>query len=206
MNSEKSSNEAKNPALNKAGVRLSSIVNLISKTHDESLYERRDNWINNNTLLVAETPKYNFKRGDALYFKNGYDIPMVAKIIGFNKESFEVYLDWDCYWVGLDISERIIYPKFVINITEKIKKLGNENDVMEKLQQLQQGKIIEIGYRQTCGKSVDNTMIFYRIWNKVITEINKQNIYPIIRNIKQPNGWATNNGGFWNVETYSLQN
>lgn len=204
MNTEKLSTEEKNPALNKAGVRLSSIVNLISKTHDESFYDNRDNWINNNPLLVAETLKYNFKRGDALYFKNGYDIPMVAKIIGFNKESSEVYLDWECFWFGLDISERIIYPKMVISITDKIKMFGN--DVLQKIQELNEGKKIEIGYRQTCGKSVDSTMLFYRIWKKVITEINKQNIYPIIRNIKQPNGWATNNGGFWNVETYALQN
>ena len=65
-----------------------------------------DQWAKKNKVeLLPELD--NLKVGQMLYFVNGYDVPMVFKIVGLTKPDKYgncIYLDWDCFWspIGKD--------------------------------------------------------------------------------------------------------
>lgn len=51
--------------------------------------------------------KHDLKTGDQILFLNGYDIPMISEILGFDEEG-KAYMLWDCYWFAVDLDSRLI--------------------------------------------------------------------------------------------------
>lgn len=47
------------------------------------------------------------KTGDVILFKNGYDLPMISKILGFDKDG-QAFMLWECYWAPIRLSNRLI--------------------------------------------------------------------------------------------------
>ena len=79
-----------------------------------------------------------------------------------------------------------------VKISELIKELFEKNRVV-------------VGYRTTCGSSVDQTLKDFSMFREVISRLKKEG-HEIIeeRGEKQKNGYATNNGGFWDERVFRL--
>ena len=57
--------------------------------------------------LLVENKALSLKIGDMVTFMCGYnrDIKTAHMVIGFDSDGL-VYVDWDCYWFGINPSER----------------------------------------------------------------------------------------------------
>lgn len=64
---------------------------------------------------------------------------------------------------------------------------------------------VEIGWRESCGKT-DVTMVAFREWKKIVSALRKIGFEIAEENIKHGNAWATKCGGFWSSIRYSLAN
>ena len=53
----------------------------------------------------STTSTLGFSKGDRIQFLNGYGIPMITEILGFDEEG-KAYLLWDCYWYTIDLASR----------------------------------------------------------------------------------------------------
>ena len=62
---------------------------------------------------------------------------------------------------------------------------------------------VEVGYRQSCGKT-DPTQYTHREWAKLLKEAEKRGLRIAIERIKHGNAYATNKGGFWTSAIYTL--
>ena len=85
-------------------------INLLVKyklTERYSEYKEKFNlFVEKYNIQINEfNPELNLKIGDIVEFKNGFDVPMITEILGFNKETNKVYMLWDCYWNGIDLNE-----------------------------------------------------------------------------------------------------
>ncbi len=201
--------EVQNPASCQTAV-MRGAFNLLSKPLHESTIERMNNWLKSNAQgFTNKNEKYNLKVGDVITFKNGYDIPMRTKIIAFNAENGNPYMYWDCYWVDLDLENRLLKAKDKIEITDKISKLNEkanaissmQNEIIEHIERLNKEKSIVFGYRASCG-STDRTMKVFRVWSQVLKEFEKQGVFLRSENLTVGNSYATNKGGFWNEVRY----
>lgn len=201
--------EVQNPASCQTAV-MRGAFNLLSKPLHESTIERMNNWLEANAhRFTGKNEKYNLKVGDIITFKNGYDIPMSTKIIAFNAETGNVYLYWDCYWVDLNLDERLLKSKDKIEITDKILKLNEkangissmQNEIIESIEKLNKEKSFVFGYRASCG-STDRTMKVFRIWCQALKEFEKQGVFLRSENLTVGNSYATLKGGFWNEVRY----
>jgi hypothetical protein len=192
------------------------MVDLISKSKkrdSERFFKRRNTWLFSDSSLIFDNSTMSLKKGDPFYFYNDCGVPMVGKILAFSTDNTKVYIDWDCFWLPVDIEKKIYRKKIEIKITPKIEalnekanKIGNfENIILDNIQKLNIGKEVNIGYRQSCGRAKEPSSMIYDIWMKVIEELKKQKIYLITRDVKQKNSWATLSGGFWIEENYRLQ-
>lgn len=184
--------------------------NLLLKPLHESTIERMNNWLASNShSFTNKNKKFNLKVGDVITFKNGYDIPMMTKIIAFNSETGNPYMYWECYWFELDLGKRLLKSKDNIDITDKILKLNEKanlvssikNKITESIEELNKEKSFIFGYRASCG-SIDNTMKVFRIWGQALKEFEKQNVFLRSENLTVGNSYATNKGGFWNEIRY----
>lgn len=185
-------------------------INLLSKQLHETTVERMNNWLEVNAhSFTNKNEKYNLKIGDKIIFKNGQDVPMSTKIIAFDLETGNAYLYWDCYWVSIDLKERLLKAKNKIEITDKIVKLNEKantissikNTIIKNIETLNKEKSLIFGYRSSCG-STDNTMKVFRIWSRALKEFEKQGIFLRSENLIVGNSWATLKGGFWNEIRY----
>lgn len=65
------------------------------------------------------------------------------------------------------------------------------------------GKAVEVGYRATCG-CTDQTLKDYRVFQKFIAALRYEGIEVRETLVKHGNGYATNNGGFWNSYIFEI--
>ena len=87
----------------------SKVIDLLSKELDESTIDAMNKWLDKNKDKISNhNDKHNLKVNDIITFKNGFDIPMSTKIIGFDIETGNAYLYWDCYWFSINLDERLI--------------------------------------------------------------------------------------------------
>jgi len=54
---------------------------------------------------LATTHPLGFAQGDRIQFLNGFNIPMITEILGFD-EMGQAYLLWDCYWFTINLASR----------------------------------------------------------------------------------------------------
>lgn len=64
---------------------------------------------------------------------------------------------------------------------------------------------VEVGYRQSCGRT-DPTTYIYREWVKIIKAVEKAGILVRVDPVKHGNAYATMKGGFWSSAIYSISN
>lgn len=62
---------------------------------------------NEHGAIVESFSEFSLKKGDRILFLNGYGIPMITEILGFNHKG-DAYLLWDCYWFPINVKERLI--------------------------------------------------------------------------------------------------
>ena len=74
---------------------------------DVALMEEIETFSKSIELVSFENEKYNLKKDDWIYFKNGYDVPMIGKIFAFGKNN-TAYILWDCYWSSIRLENRFI--------------------------------------------------------------------------------------------------
>jgi hypothetical protein len=88
-------------------------INLIEKyKEDEYTYhDLKDKcleWLDKQEGITDKSKEYMLKKGDIILFKNGYGIPFITEVLGFDETGLKAYLYWDCYWFPLDIGLRLI--------------------------------------------------------------------------------------------------
>jgi len=54
---------------------------------------------------LATTHPLGFAQGDHIQFLNGFNIPMITEILGFDERG-QAYLLWDCYWFTINLVSR----------------------------------------------------------------------------------------------------
>lgn len=102
------------------------------------------------------------------------------------------------------------YNKYELCVTKEIdlndaKCISNDNEVNELVYELLKGETVEVGYRQTCGKSEKHsTLIRYELFNNCIKKLSKMGYVIKCESNTHGNAYATNNGGFWNSNNYIL--
>lgn len=188
------------------------MIDLFNKKRSEEFTEQLNEWINKNAhRLSQEHKKLNLKAGDIIVFKNGYDIPMATKILGFDIETNQAYLFWDCFWTSIDLEKRLFKSKRKIVITPKILRLNEKanavsslkDEILNYIETLNNNKNVVVGYRAACG-TMDKTMKVFKLWKQVLKEIQKQDIFLIERHLTMDNSWATLKGGFWKETMYIM--
>ena len=84
------------------------------------------------------------------------------------------------------------------------KRAGYEtSDVRTNLETLLRHGRVEVGYRQSCGKT-DYTHHAYREWAKLLKAAEKDGLQVAVEPVKHKNSWATKSGGFWSSAIYTL--
>jgi len=84
------------------------------------------------------------------------------------------------------------------------KRAGYEtSDVRTNLDSLLRHGRVEVGYRQSCGKT-DYTHHAYREWAKLLKAAEKDGLQVAVEPVKHGNSWATKSGGFWSSAIYTL--
>lgn len=83
-------------------------INLLEtyKATEGILMKEFNQFISTRTL-VHENPKFDLKTNDVILFKNGYDLEMISKILGFNEDG-NAYVLWDCHWFAIKLEDRLI--------------------------------------------------------------------------------------------------
>ncbi len=77
------------------------------------------------------------------------------------------------------------------------------NQLTEWLESLLSGKRVEVGWRSSCGHT-DATHKIFREWVKVLKALRKSGYRLNEESVKHGNAYATNKGGFWNSNIYSI--
>ena len=77
------------------------------------------------------------------------------------------------------------------------------SDVKTNLDLLLKHGRVEVGYRQSCGKT-DYTNYVYREWAKLLKAAEKSGLQIAVEPVKHGNSWATKSGGFWSSAIYAL--
>lgn len=78
------------------------------------------------------------------------------------------------------------------------------SDVRANLDSLLTRRRVEVGYRQSCGKT-DFTQFAYREWAKLLKAAEKGGLRISVEPVKHGNSWATKSGGFWSSAVYVLE-
>ena len=74
---------------------------------------------------------------------------------------------------------------------------------MYEIELLLKGKKVRFGYRQSCGKK-DLSEITFKAFEKILSKMEKENIFVFKNKIKIDNAYATSKGGFWNEWEYEI--
>ena len=64
---------------------------------------------------------------------------------------------------------------------------------------------VEVGWRECCG-STHMTAKHRAEWLKIVKKLERAGVRLLVERVKHKNGYATNNGGFWNSEIFRLPN
>lgn len=78
------------------------------------------------------------------------------------------------------------------------------NDISFIFERLNQNGLIEVGWRESCGKT-HITQEIYREWVKVVKIMRKSGIAVQEERVKHKCAYATNAGGFWNSIIYTIK-
>ncbi len=62
---------------------------------------------------------------------------------------------------------------------------------------------VEVGWRECCG-TTHMTAKHRAEWLKIVKKLEKGGVRLLVERVKHKNGYATNNGGFWNSEIFRL--
>ena len=84
------------------------VVNLQEKANFAQEKENAKKWIAERAERLGMTDTNGtLKAGDVVSFLSGYnnDIRYTTEIVAFDKDGL-AYLVWDCWWVGIDLTER----------------------------------------------------------------------------------------------------
>jgi len=84
-------------------------LNLIEKYQDSDIQEKFNQFKSEIDGFSDSNENFDLKTGDVIKFIGGYDsnIEFTSQILGFNSKGFAFVL-WDCYWVALNLHERLI--------------------------------------------------------------------------------------------------
>lgn len=84
------------------------------------------------------------------------------------------------------------------------KALGfDATPVSDWLAALRRGERVEVGWRECCGTTHPTAKV-RREWLRVVKALRKGGATVAEEPVKHKNGYATNNGGFWNSVIYSM--
>lgn len=64
---------------------------------------------------------------------------------------------------------------------------------------------VEVGWRECCG-ATHMTAKHRAEWLKIVKKLERAGVRLLVERVKHKNGYATNNGGFWNSEIFRLPN
>lgn len=81
-------------------------VNLLTKKYVEEYREQFEAYKSKVKDFTTQGPA-GVNAGDIILFLNGYDVPMISEVLGFN-EGGKAFLLWDCYWFPVDLNDRMI--------------------------------------------------------------------------------------------------
>lgn len=82
-------------------------INLLETNNIEDILSKFNEFKKNLKFISDTNDKFNLKVGDKILFLNGYGIPMITEILGFDEEG-QAYLLWDCYWFTIPLETRLI--------------------------------------------------------------------------------------------------
>jgi hypothetical protein len=103
----------------------------------------------------------------------------------------------------ITVSEKL--ATLVANIDKQLNiKIGYPgNHIVRHLIELSDHGQIEVGWRESCGKT-DPSHHVYRGWLRVVKQLKKEGITLTEERVKHGNAYATNKGGFWNSIIYRI--
>jgi hypothetical protein len=87
---------------------------IVSEPRNKDTDNRMSVWINgmrDEKKIIDLNEEFQLKTGDIIAIRSGYDgdIAYTVKIIGFSSDIDRfAYLDWDCYWFGIDLHKRLL--------------------------------------------------------------------------------------------------
>jgi hypothetical protein len=91
--------------------------------------------------------------------------------------------------------------------TSKIKEVSiygyKSTQVENDIENLIEGKSVEVGYRAGCGR-IDNTHLVFREWLKIIKSLKKDGFKISETNLTHANKSPTMAQGFWNSIVYKI--
>lgn len=101
--------------------------------------------------------------------------------------------------------ESIEITKKILALNEKANSISSvPNRIIGYIDSLNNFKQVTVGYRSSC-RTTHVTMKQFSLWKKVVKEIKLQGFEVLEENIKVPNEYASNNGGFWNEIKYTIK-
>lgn len=77
------------------------------------------------------------------------------------------------------------------------------NDIRSYFRDLMERGAVEVGYRESCGKT-DPTIFIHREWVKIVKNLRLTGVAITEERIPHSNAWATLAGGFWNSIKYTI--
>ena len=96
--------------------------------------------------------------------------------------------------------------KFIRTRDIRNKKLfpSQGDEMIKNFIRLIDGKVVTFGGRSSCGGKPDPTWISFRYWNEIVRKAKEFGYNIEIKPKKIKNRYASNNGGFWDENEYSI--
>ena len=84
-------------------------INLLANKEDVEFFTRKfeTETMPNLKGFSTQNEELGLQKGDKVLFKNGYGIPYISEILGFDADG-HAFLVWDCYWYSVNMKERLI--------------------------------------------------------------------------------------------------
>jgi Asp-tRNA(Asn)/Glu-tRNA(Gln) amidotransferase A subunit family amidase len=78
------------------------------------------------------------------------------------------------------------------------------SEITESFRRLLEYGSVRVGGRASCGSGSHPSWKVFQAWNEVVRKARQLGYAIEETDLKQKNGWATNNGGFWEEREYRL--